>query len=164
MSTDGLGSSGILGLQGQQQQQRTVQENSAMVEDKGQEDAVGAQPRSRRSDDGEEQRRQRHPVVPFDAARGVKRPRDEISNCDCDNVYIPLSKRINGLNIERDQDSRGGGQQQQQQQGLASFQESYPYSANSPYYASNHLLYHLHMERSQRHQQQQQERQHHQNS
>ena len=131
------------------------------------------------------------------ARRGVKRPRDQLSNCDCDNVYIPLSKKIHGLNIERQQEgdataaasaaaagnggAGGGGNapEQQQQQFVSfqvrkkhhycerasnntrthltptSFQENYPYEASSPYYVSNHLLYHLHMEKMQRVEQQQ---------
>ncbi len=98
-----------------------------------------------------------------ESRRGVKRTREEISNCDCDNVYIPLSKKINGLNIERG-DQAGGGSVREgspssstSSSNLASFQESYPYDASSTYYESNHLLYHLHMERSQRQQQQQQQ-------
>ncbi len=135
------------------------------------------------------------------ARRGVKRPRDQLSNCDCDNVYIPLSKKIHGLNIERQQEgdaaaaaaaaagngSGGGGNAPEQQQQFVSFQvrkkdhycerasniisttrptptsfqENYPYEASSPYYVSNHLLYHLHMEKMQRVEQQQRQQQQH---
>ncbi len=133
------------------------------------------------------------------ARRGVKRPRDQLSNCDCDNVYIPLSKKIHGLNIERPQEgdaaataaaaaagngAGGGGNAPEQQQQFVSFQvrkkqhyckrasnnttthltstsfqENYPYEASSPYYVSNHLLYHLHMEKMQRVEQQQRQQQ-----
>ncbi len=90
-----------------------------------------------------------------EARRGLKRAREELTHCDCDDVYIPLSKKINGLNIQMQQVQ----QQQQIQPPRPSFSESYPYPMQSTYYESNHLLYHLHlerMERMQRHQQLQQ--------
>ncbi len=112
--------------------------------------------------------------------RGSKRSHSQVDNCNCDDIEVPLAKRINRLNIEQLRASPGpghgghfGGSQPHDPRleqfaagghsasaGPApTFQESYPYSASSPYYETNHLLYHLHMERAQRMQQQQQEAQ-----
>jgi hypothetical protein len=87
---------------------------------------------------------------------------------DDEDVDVPLSKRINRLNIEYSAASPGSmtsvpgqdqhhhqhqhqhQQLQQHQQPKEVFRENYPYEANSPYYRSNELLYNLHTERSQR--------------
>ena len=88
--------------------------------------------------------------------RGVKRPREQLAQCDCDDVDIPLSKRINGLNIEQNSGSNSSGHPARQRTPTPStFQESYPYDASAPYYSANHLLYHLYLERVQRQQRQQ---------
>ena len=78
--------------------------------------------------------------------RGVKRPRSgqEMATCDCDEM--PLSKRINNLNLRQQQMPENGLTEQQH-----SFEDNYTFGADSHYYSSNHLLYHLHMERMQRH-------------
>ena len=101
------------------------------------------------------------------APRGTKRPRDQLSQCDCDDIYSPLSKRINGLHLHHQHQHlpQHHGQQQQeqqqqqqiQQQHQTTFQERYPYAPSSVYYAQNHALFHLHDERRARMQARQQQ-------
>ena len=35
--------------------------------------------------------------------RGEKRSHSQVDNCDCDDIEVPLAKRINRLNIEQQQ-------------------------------------------------------------
>ncbi len=64
-------------------------------------------------------------------------------NNDDDDVDVPLSKRINRLNIEYTK-------QKDEQE---TFKEKYPYDPSSTYYQTNEALYNLHKERAQRSQQ-----------
>ena len=87
--------------------------------------------------------------------RGTKRSRpidkkvennhsnDQKNDENDEDIDVPLSKRINRLNIEYT--SQNDVQQ--------SFQEKYPYEPCSTYYKPNELLYNLHEERNQRNQQ-----------
>lgn len=90
-------------------------------------------------------------------ARGTKRTRPPPSgkrenqnsdnsdpNNEDDDVDVPLSKRINRLNIEY---TKQGDDDKE------TFQDKYPYDQASTYYQSNELLYNLHEQRSQRSQQ-----------
>ena len=86
---------------------------------------------------------------------------------DQDDESIPLSKRINRLNIEYHSSTSSRAtakdnppdQLQQHPDGHRheeeeeTFKEKYPYHANSTYYRTNELLYSLHEERTQRNQQ-----------
>ena len=36
-------------------------------------------------------------------SRGEKRSHSQVDNCDCDDIEVPLAKRINRLNIEQQQ-------------------------------------------------------------
>lgn len=109
--------------------------------------------------------------------RGLKRPRSshavqcpnyglgtsvQLCHCDTDpvgpnddDVDVPLSKRINRLNIEQQTahvgssaviDNTNGGPDKEGEE----FRENYPYDPNSQYYNSNQLLYSLYLQRSQR--------------
>ena len=46
-------------------------------------------------------------------SRGEKRSHSQVDNCDCDDIEVPLAKRINRLNIEQQQQ-----QQMQNQVGM----------------------------------------------
>jgi len=86
--------------------------------------------------------------------RGTKRTRSDSKEnpsdqsdqtTEEDDVDVPLSKKINRLNIEYSQ--------QNDDQVPQNFQEKYPYNSNTAYYKPNELLYNLHEERTQRNQQ-----------
>ena len=66
------------------------------------------------------------------------------NNEEDDEVDVPLSKKINRLNIEYSSD--------QQSSNVENFSDKYPYTG-SPYYRPNELLHSLHEERRQRNQQ-----------
>ena len=66
-------------------------------------------------------------------------------NNEEDDVDVPLSKRINRLNIEYSSD--------QSSSNLENFSDKYPYEPGSAYYRPNELLHSLHEERRQRNQQ-----------
>ena len=86
-------------------------------------------------------------------ARGTKRTRNsqeekksKSSDLDDEDVDVPLSKKINRLNIEYS--TKDGSQQSQE-----TFEKNYPYEPSSTYYQDNKLLNSLHEERIQRAQQ-----------
>ena len=68
------------------------------------------------------------------------------SDLDDEDVDVPLSKKINRLNIEYS--TKDGSQQSQE-----TFEKNYPYEPSSTYYQDNKLLNSLHEERIQRAQQ-----------
>merc|ERR1712080_137181 len=72
---------------------------------------------------------------------------------DQDDESIPLSKRINRLNIEYSTAKNKESREEQTPQQHETFKEKYPYDASSTYYRPNELLYNLHEERTQRNQQ-----------
>ena len=112
------------------------------------------------------------------AKRGVKRPRDtsgpvhgvgngvaspssgqtngNFNDHDFDDVEVPLSKRINRLNIEKEFPDGSSSQPQPQPQHLpqeesqVNFAKAYPYSPQSPYFKSNEMLRDLHFQRENR--------------
>ena len=87
-------------------------------------------------------------------ARGTKRTRSsqeqkrsKSSDLEDEDVDVPLSKKINRLNIEYS--SKDGSSQQAQE----TFENNYPYEPSSTYYQDNKLLNSLHEARIQRAQQ-----------
>ena len=72
-------------------------------------------------------------------------PSDQSDQND-DDVDVPLSKRINRLNIEYSTAKNPDSEKE-------AFKDKYPYDATSTYYRNNELLYNLHEERTQRSQQ-----------
>lgn len=72
---------------------------------------------------------------------------DKVQHIQNDDIDVPLSKRINRLNI--DYSSSNSNEQHPKE----SFNEKYPYEADSMYYKSNEMLYSLHEERTLRNQQ-----------
>lgn len=74
---------------------------------------------------------------------GVDSPRDATN--EEDDVDLPLSKRINRLNIDYSKSN--------EESNVCDFKDKYPYEPSSTYYRTNELLYNLHEEKSQRKQQ-----------
>ena len=67
------------------------------------------------------------------------------NNDDDDDVDVPLSKKINRLNIEYHSNQSSNAEE--------NFSDKYPYHPGSAYYRPNELLHSLHEERRQRNQQ-----------